>query len=93
MNYIARLTAWTQAVGFLMSLTGFMTAAFIVISGRAKLDPTSEKLAYALLGAWAANLGQQFSFFYQRHRSESNPDLASHPTQPGIPADPTGVKT
>lgn len=75
-EYIARLTAWAQVAYFMVSLCGFIGVMVIVVTGYAKLDSTSEKLAYTLLGIFGTIVTQQSGYFFQRHR----------PTAPGEPA-------
>ena len=89
MNYIEKLLAWAQVVFFTISLVGFIGILYVVVLGSAKLDPTSEKLAYTMLGVLGTIVTQQAGYFYQRHRPQALPDPPDQtPTSPPQAAKP-----
>lgn len=93
---IALLTAIAQVGYFMISLIGFLVILLIVVLGHAKLDPTSEKLAYTMLGVLGTIVTQQASFFYSRHRPQTDNDGDSSPSPilpvvPAVPAVPANA--
>lgn len=64
-----KLTAQAQVFLFAISLVGFLGLLFAIVLGFARLDGTSEKLAYTMLGVLGTIVTQQAGYFYARQRS------------------------
>jgi hypothetical protein len=64
-----KLTAQAQVFLFALSLVGFLGLLFAIVLGFARLDGTSEKLAYTMLGVLGTIVTQQAGYFYARQRS------------------------
>ena len=75
-----RLLALAQVGLFFLSLAGFLGILFVVVLRISKLDSTTEKLAYTMLGVLGTIVTQQAGYFYARHRpQDSDPP---NPTEP-----------
>jgi hypothetical protein len=63
------IVAHVQAWMFFLTMAGFIFILITVVLGLAKLDATTEKLAYTMLGSFATILSQQGNYFYARQRA------------------------
>lgn len=69
------IIAKAQIGFFVLSLVGFIALLFVIVTGLAKLDQTTEKLAYTMLGVFGTIITQQSAYFYARQRQqETTPD-------------------
>jgi hypothetical protein len=64
---------YAQVVHFTITLSGFLGLLFVIVVGGAKLDPTSEKLVYTMLGVLGTIVTQQAGYFYARQRPDGAP--------------------
>lgn len=64
------LVAKAQILFFLISLIGFIGLLFVIVAGLAKLDGTTEKLAYTMLGVFGTIITQQSGYFFARQRPQ-----------------------
>lgn len=69
------VVAHAQVWLFALALIGFIGLLYVIIMGGAKLDTTSEKLAYTMLGVLGTMVTQMGGYFYARQR----PDTPSQP--------------
>ena len=76
-----------------------MTAALIyfidlILTGHAKLDPTTEKLAYTVLGVFLAKFGDMVAYLYNKPRGDDVSVFtpSKDPTLPVNPANPQTEK-
>jgi hypothetical protein len=78
------LLAHAQVWGFLIILSAMIVFVVIILTGNAKLDPTSKELGLMLLGAFVAKFGDMVGYLYNRQR----PDAPSVVLTPEKPSDP-----
>lgn len=71
--------AHAQVWGMFVSLFAMIGFIVLILLGYAKLDPTTEKLAYTVLGVFLAKFGDQIGYLYNRQRPESSSVLSTPP--------------
>ncbi len=60
-----------QLWGFMVMMGALIWFTWIILTGHAKLDPTSEKLAYTVLGVFLAKFGDMAAYLYNRQRPDT----------------------
>jgi hypothetical protein len=87
------LIAHAQIWGLLITLVSLVAFIVIILLGYAKLDPTTEKLAYTILGVFLAKFGDMVAYLYNRQRPETSgvvvtPEKPSDPKDQSVPQQP-----
>lgn len=85
------LIAHAQVWGLLLTLVALIGFITIILLGYAKLDPTTEKLAYTILGVFLAKFGDMVAYLYNRQRP-GTPGIVvtpEKPSDPKVPPSPT----
>ena len=77
---VAHAQVWLMCI----ALTGFIGLMFVLVGGQAKLDATTEKLVYTMLGVFGTILTQMSGYFFARQRPDT--DAFSNPQKPVEPA-------
>jgi hypothetical protein len=78
------LLAHAQVWGMFLSLIAMIGFIIIILLGYARLDPTTEKLAYTVLGVFLAKFGDQIGYLYNRQRP-NEPGVVVTPEKPPDP--------
>lgn len=65
--------AIAQILIFALALGGFVGLMYVIVIGQAKLDATTEKLVYTMLGVFGTIVTQMAGYFYSRQRPASEP--------------------
>jgi len=86
------LLAHAQVWGMFISLVAMIGFIIIILLGYAKLDPTTEKLAYTVLGVFLAKFGDQIAYLYNRQRPDA-PGVVLTPEKPSDPKVPQSRTT
>ena len=67
------IVAHAQVWLFFIALCGFIGLMFVLVGGQAKLDSTTEKLVYTMLGVFGTILTQMAGYFFSRQRPDGAP--------------------
>jgi hypothetical protein len=67
------IVAHAQVWLFFLALAGFVGLMFELVGGAAKLDSTTEKLVYTMLGVFGTILTQMAGYFFSRQRPDGTP--------------------
>lgn len=78
------IIAHAQVWGFIITLGAMIWFTQIILTGHARLDSTTEKLAYTVLGVFLAKFGDIVAYLYNRQRPEAAQVLVD-PTAPSAP--------
>ena len=77
--------AVAQVWHYTIALCGLIGLLYVLFLGNVKLDATTEKLVYTMLGVLGTIVSQQSSYFYGRQRPDGNTlhdDIDANPTPP-----------
>ena len=81
------LLAHAQVWGFIIILMAMIIFVIIILTGNAKLDPSSKELGLMLLGAFVAKFGDMVAYLYNRQRPDT-PGIVVTPEKPPSPKVP-----
>lgn len=79
------ILAHAQVWGLFVMLGALIYFIYIILTGHAKLDPTTEKLAYTVLGVFLAKFGDMVAYLYNKPRPEGQSVFAPTPQAPAAP--------
>lgn len=82
------LLAHAQVWGLLLTLLSLITFIVIILTGHARLDPTTEKLVYTIMGVFLAKFGDMVAFLYNRPRKDTPAVNTEHPPAPKVAVPP-----